>query len=103
VVNKLDSDNHRKLGTIRGDYQSFSRGNAAADGRIILTRFIPFSEVENTKSNTSRSTIHQKNQNKKATRQRGRPFLQGRIVPTEGKFRQNFLAKSYEPKNRGVK
>jgi hypothetical protein len=34
----------------------------------------------------------------------GRPLLQGRIVPTEAcKFRQNFLGKSYEPKNRGVK
>ena len=34
----------------------------------------------------------------------GRPLLQGRIVPTEAcKFRQNFLPKSYEPKNRGVK
>src|SRR5581483_4375321 len=34
----------------------------------------------------------------------GRPLLQGRIVPTEAsKFRQNFLRKSYEPKNGGVK
>ena len=34
----------------------------------------------------------------------GRPLLQGRIVPTEAcKFRQNFLPKSYEPKNGGVK
>jgi hypothetical protein len=29
--------------------------------------------------------------------------LQGRIVLTEGKVRQNFLAKSYEPKKQGVK
>jgi hypothetical protein len=29
--------------------------------------------------------------------------FQGRIVLTEGKVRQNFLTKSYEPKNRGVK
>jgi hypothetical protein len=29
--------------------------------------------------------------------------LQGRIVLTEGKVRQNFLGKSYEPKKRGVK
>jgi hypothetical protein len=35
-----------------------------------------------------------------ATRQ---PFLQGRIVLTEEMYRQNFLAKSYEPKKRGVK
>jgi hypothetical protein len=41
--------------------------------------------------------------NEKATRQLGGLFFQGRIVPTEGKVRQNFLAKSYEPKNRGVK
>jgi hypothetical protein len=30
-------------------------------------------------------------------------FFQGRIVLTEGKVRQNFLAKSYEPKKGGVK
>ncbi len=41
--------------------------------------------------------------NEKATRQLGGLFFQGRIVPTEAKFRQNFLPKSYEPKNRGVK
>jgi hypothetical protein len=29
--------------------------------------------------------------------------FQGRIVPTEVKGRQNFLAKSYGPKNRSVK
>ena len=29
--------------------------------------------------------------------------FQGRIVLTEGKVRQNFLAKSYEPKKGGVK
>jgi hypothetical protein len=29
----------------------------------------------------------------------GQPLLQGRIVPTEANFRQNFLRKSYEPKN----
>ena len=29
--------------------------------------------------------------------------LQGRIVLTEGKVRQNFLAKSYEPKKQSVK
>ena len=40
--------------------------------------------------------------NEEATRQRGWPLLQGRIVPTEVN-RQNFLAKSYESKNRGVK
>src|SRR3974390_1278474 len=34
----------------------------------------------------------------------GQPLLQGRIVPTEAfRFRQNFLRKSYEPKNGGVK
>jgi hypothetical protein len=33
----------------------------------------------------------------------GWPLLQGRIVPTEGKVRQNFLEKSYESKNAGVK
>src|SRR5215831_21143391 len=41
--------------------------------------------------------------NEKATRQLGGLFFQGRIVLTEGKFRQNFLAKSYEPKKQGVK
>jgi hypothetical protein len=30
-------------------------------------------------------------------------FFQGRIVLTEGKVRQNFLAKSYGPKKQGVK
>ena len=39
----------------------------------------------------------------KATRQLGGLFFQGRIVLTEGKVRQNFLAKSYEPKKGGVK
>jgi len=42
-------------------------------------------------------------QNEKATRQLRQPFLQGRIVLTEKSTRQNFLAKSYEPKKRGVK
>jgi hypothetical protein len=42
-------------------------------------------------------------ENEKATRQRRRPFLQGRIVPTEVKSRQNFLAKSYGAKMGGVK
>ena len=42
-------------------------------------------------------------QKEKATRQRRRPLLQGRIVPTEVKSRQNFLAKSYEAKIGGVK
>jgi hypothetical protein len=41
--------------------------------------------------------------NEKATRQLGGLFFQGRIVLTEGKFRQNFLAKSYGSKNSGVK
>ena len=39
----------------------------------------------------------------KAARQLGGLLFQGRIVLTEGKFRQNFLAKSYEPKKGGVK
>jgi hypothetical protein len=39
----------------------------------------------------------------KAARQLGGLFIQGRIVLTEGKVRQNFLAKSYEPKKGGVK
>ena len=42
-------------------------------------------------------------QNEKATRQLGGLFFQGRIVLTEGKVRQNFLAKSYGPKKGGVK
>jgi hypothetical protein len=41
--------------------------------------------------------------NEKATRQQGQPFLQGRIVLTEVIHRQNFLAKSYEPKKAPVK
>jgi hypothetical protein len=41
--------------------------------------------------------------NKKATLAKGRPSLLGRIVPTGAKIRQNFLAKSYEPKKGGVK
>jgi hypothetical protein len=32
----------------------------------------------------------------------GRPFLQGKIVPTEAN-RQNSSGKSYEPKKEGVK
>jgi len=43
------------------------------------------------------------NQNEKAARQLGGLFFQGRIVLTEGKFRQNFLAKSYGSKKSGVK
>jgi len=35
--------------------------------------------------------------NEKAARQHRQPFLQGKIVPTEEIYRQNFLAKSYEP------
>jgi len=42
-------------------------------------------------------------QNEKATLAIGRPLLQGRIVLTEGKVRQNFLAESYGPKKEGVK
>ena len=42
-------------------------------------------------------------QNEKATRQLGGLFFQGRIVLTEGKVRQNFLAKSYGSKKGGVK
>jgi hypothetical protein len=41
--------------------------------------------------------------NKKATRQLGGLFFQGRIVPTELEIHQNFLPESYEPQNRGVK
>jgi hypothetical protein len=41
--------------------------------------------------------------NEKATRQLSGLFFQGRIVLTEGKIRQNFLAKSYGPKKGGVK
>jgi len=41
-------------------------------------------------------------QNEKATRHRV-AFSQGRVVPTEVKNRQNFLAKSYESKKGSVK
>jgi hypothetical protein len=34
---------------------------------------------------------------------KGWPLLLGRTVPTGQKIRQNFLAKSYEPKKGGVK
>src|ERR1700740_2351015 len=40
---------------------------------------------------------------KRPPRQKGGLFFQGRIVLTEGKVRQNFLAKSYGPKKGGVK
>jgi hypothetical protein len=52
-----------------------------------------------------RRSLHQpRGTNEKATRQQGGLFFQGRIVPTEAfRFRQNFLPKSYEPKNGGVK
>jgi hypothetical protein len=42
--------------------------------------------------------------NEKAARQRGRPFLSRENSSNGGCFfRQNFLAKSYEPKKGGVK
>jgi hypothetical protein len=42
--------------------------------------------------------------NEKAARQRGRPFLSRENSSNGGcLFRQNFLAKSYEPQIRGVK
>jgi hypothetical protein len=44
-----------------------------------------------------------KKQTKRPPRQKGGLFFQGRIVLTEGKVRQNFLAKSYGPKKGGVK
>jgi hypothetical protein len=37
--------------------------------------------------------------NEKATRQRRQPFLSRENSSNGGKIRQNFLAKSYEPKN----
>jgi hypothetical protein len=45
---------------------------------------------------------------RRLSKQKGRPgigglFFLGRIVPTGQKIRQNFLAKSYEPKKGGVK
>ncbi len=40
---------------------------------------------------------------KRPPRQKGGLLFQGRIVLTEGKVRQNFLAKSYESKKQGVK
>src|SRR6476660_5564112 len=42
-------------------------------------------------------------QTKRPPRKKGGLFFQGRIVLTEGKIRQNFLAESYGPKKGGVK
>jgi hypothetical protein len=42
-------------------------------------------------------------QNEKATRQLGQPFLSRENSSNGDQNRQNFLAKSYEPKKGGVK
>src|SRR5690349_14377899 len=53
--------------------------------------------------NNPRDRNRRRNKTKRPPRQQGGLFFQGRIVLTEGKVRQNFLAKSYGPKKGGVK
>ena len=101
---RIQTERLRKASHDSGHYDSFNRGDGAAYSCIILNRFNPFPEGRKHKVEYTR--INSRTKRTKTNRPPGNVgglFFQGRIVPTEGKFRQNFLAKSYEPKNRGVK
>src|SRR5258705_9653660 len=63
----------------------------------LLRPYSPYASFEDT--TFLRSSFQSSGENEKATRQKA-ASSQGRIVPTEVKNRQNFLAKSYGPKTR---